>query len=85
MEIGLRELSHTIEIQIQDTGIGIPKENLHQIWQRFYRVEKSRSREYGGAGLGLAICRRIVELHGGSIHVDSTVGEGSTFTISLPK
>lgn len=85
VEIGLRELSHTIEIQIQDTGIGIPKENLHQIWQRFYRVEKSRSREYGGAGLGLAICRRIVELHGGSIQVESTVGEGSTFTISLPK
>lgn len=74
-----------IELRIKDTGRGIPKDKLSYIWQRFFRVEKSRSREHGGAGLGLSICKRIVDLHNGSIRVISEVGKGSTFIVSLPK
>jgi signal transduction histidine kinase len=66
-------------IAIQDTGTGIASEDLPHIFDRFYRGEKSRSREFGGAGFGLAICKQIVEDHGGSIWVDSKIGEGTTF------
>jgi signal transduction histidine kinase len=71
-------------IQIQDTGIGIPDSELPHIWRRFYRVEKSRSRDYGGAGLGLSIAKRIIELHDGTITVNSKEGIGTTFLIRLP-
>ncbi|MBN2981759.1 sensor histidine kinase [Cohnella algarum] len=71
-------------IEIRDTGIGIPKDQLALIWRRFYRVEKSRSRDHGGAGLGLSIARRIVELHQGTIEVISEEGKGTTFTIRIP-
>ncbi|WP_274649686.1 two-component system histidine kinase PnpS [Paenibacillus humicola] len=73
-----------IRISISDTGIGIPKKDLPRIFERFYRVDKARSRSSGGTGLGLSIVKHLVELHGGSISVDSTVGIGSTFTIELP-
>lgn len=71
-------------VTIQDTGEGIPQEHLDHIFERFYRVDKSRSRNEGGAGLGLAICQRIIELHEGSIEVTSKFGEGSTFSVSIP-
>jgi len=71
-------------IRIQDTGIGIPDSELPHIWRRFYRVEKSRSRDYGGAGLGLSIAKRIIELHDGTITVNSKEGIGTTFLIRLP-
>ena len=71
-------------IAVQDTGIGIPKEHLKRIFERFYRVDKSRARSEGGVGLGLAISRRIAEVHGGRIEVESEVGVGSTFTVFLP-
>jgi heavy metal sensor kinase len=73
--------SHT---SVRDSGIGIPQEHLPYIFNSFYRVDKSRSREDGGAGLGLAICKRIAELHGGKISVTSKVGAGSTFTVEIP-
>jgi len=71
-------------VRIRDTGIGIPPEDLEQLFERFYRVNKDRSRATGGSGLGLAISKQIVEMHGGGISVDSEVGQGSTFLIHLP-
>jgi signal transduction histidine kinase len=72
------------EIVVQDTGIGIPPEGLPRIFERFYRVDPARSREAGGAGLGLCIAKTIAEAHGGRIEVQSTPGAGSTFTLVLP-
>ena len=73
-----------IKISVEDTGIGIPKEHLARIFERFYRVDKARSRELGGTGLGLAIVKHIVEAHGGVVQVDSVLDKGSTFTLILP-
>jgi signal transduction histidine kinase len=71
-------------IEIKDTGIGIPPEDLPNIFDRFYRVDKARTRQQGGSGLGLSIAKSIAKAHGGEIHVKSVVGEGTTFTILLP-
>lgn len=71
-------------IQVEDSGIGISKEDQKRIFDRFYRVDKSRSREQGGSGLGLAMVKKIIESHGGKITVDSIPGAGSTFEIYLP-
>lgn len=73
-----------IKIQIIDKGIGIPEEDLTHIFERFYTVDKARSRSLGGAGLGLSIVQTIIEKHSGKITVESTLGKGSTFTIFLP-
>ncbi len=72
-------------IEISDNGIGIPKEDAEKIFDRFYRVDKARARESGGTGLGLAIVKSVVESHGGTISVESDVGEGTRFIISIPK
>jgi heavy metal sensor kinase len=71
-------------VAITDTGVGIPAEDIPFIFERFYRVDKARSRADGGSGLGLAICRHIAEAHGGKIEVQSQVGAGSTFSVRLP-
>ena len=72
-------------IEISDNGIGIPKDDAEKIFERFYRVDKARARETGGTGLGLAIAKSVVESHGGTVSVDSTLGEGTRFIISIPK
>lgn len=72
-----------IIIEIKDTGIGIPKQDLPKIWERFYRVDKSRTRKTGGSGLGLYLVKQIVEAHGGNIIVNSIENKGTTFTIYL--
>ena len=69
---------------VRDTGVGIPEEDAKHIFDRFYRVDKARSRETGGTGLGLSIVRQMVQLHRGEIKVDSVFGKGSTFTVTLP-
>jgi two-component system, OmpR family, phosphate regulon sensor histidine kinase PhoR len=73
-----------LRIIVQDHGIGIPKEHLSRLFERFYRVDKARSRELGGTGLGLAIVKHIAHAHGGRVSVDSTFGKGSTFSLHLP-
>ncbi len=72
-------------VRVSDTGIGIPKKYLGRIFERFYRVDKARSKETGGTGLGLSIVRHIAENHGGRVAVESIPGEGSTFTVCLPR
>lgn len=72
------------EISVRDDGIGIPDKDRPRIFERFYRVDKARSRELGGTGLGLAIVKHIIIVHRGSIRVDSELGKGSTFTLSIP-
>lgn len=71
-------------LEVSDTGIGIPPEDLPHIFDRFYRVDKARGRAQGGSGLGLAIAKWIVQVHGGTLKVESSVGEGTTFRITLP-
>jgi len=73
-----------VTVSVQDEGIGIPQEHLPRLFERFYRVDKARSRERGGTGLGLAIVKHIAQVHGGQVSVVSTLGEGSTFTLHLP-
>jgi signal transduction histidine kinase len=73
-----------LTISVKDTGIGIPPESLDRIFDRFYRVDKARSRQQGGHGLGLSIAKWIVDAHGGNIHVQSEVGKGSEFIVKIP-
>jgi two-component system phosphate regulon sensor histidine kinase PhoR len=72
-------------VSVADTGVGIPSPNLPRIFERFYRVDTARTREQGGTGLGLSIVKHIIQLHGGSITVESLPAKGSTFTFNLKK
>ena len=79
----LEAIGETVRITVEDNGIGISKEDLNRIYERFYRVDKSRSRHAGGSGLGLAIVKHIIEAHGQSIQVQSTLNKGTSFTFEL--
>lgn len=83
--IDAEERSSTVVLRVRDTGMGIPEEALDRLFERFYRVDKARSRHSGGTGLGLAIVKHLVESHDGKIYVKSVEGAGSTFTVELPK
>lgn len=85
MDVSVEEDETSLTARIEDTGVGIPEEDLPQLFERFYRVNKDRSRSTGGSGLGLAIAKEIVAMHGGEISVESRVGVGSSFRIQLPK
>jgi signal transduction histidine kinase len=73
-----------VTISVLDDGPGIPEEDLTRVFERFYRVDKSRTRDPGGTGLGLAIVKHLVELHGGDVRVENRPGRGARFTITLP-
>lgn len=79
------ELLESVKVTVSDTGIGIAREDQERIFDRFYRVDKARSREHGGSGLGLSICKWIAEAHQGAIYVESEVGRGSSFIVKLPR
>jgi two-component system phosphate regulon sensor histidine kinase PhoR len=82
--LGARSVSHAVEFAVQDFGAGIASEHLPRLFERFYRVDKARSRESGGTGLGLAIAKHIMLAHGGSIRAESELAHGSTFLFTLP-
>ena len=84
MHLSLEPKGESAVITVQDSGVGIAEEEQGKIFERFYRVDKARSREQGGAGLGLAIAQWIVTQHGGSIGVESRPGDGATFRVELP-
>jgi len=83
--IGSRYVSEGVEFFVKDTGIGIPEESLPRLFERFYRVDKGRSRQMGGTGLGLSIVKHIVERHSGKVSVRSVLGEGSEFSFVIPE
>lgn len=85
-EIAIRAVpaGERVELRVEDTGYGIPPGDLGHVFERFYRVEKARSREAGGTGLGLSIVKHIVGLHGGEVRAESTFGKGTTIAIQLP-
>ena len=78
------EIRVTDKILVEDTGEGIPAQHLGRLFERFYRVDRARSREMGGTGLGLAIVKHLARAHGGEVIVTSELGKGTTFTIELP-
>lgn len=84
VDVSVSEEGEWAVFTVKDTGIGIPEESIEHLFERFYRVDKARSRSTGGTGLGLSITEKLINLHGGSIEVRSKLGEGSTFTVQLP-
>jgi two-component system sensor histidine kinase SenX3 len=84
VEIGAEIVGDRVALVVRDHGIGIPTRDLERIFERFYRVDRARSRETGGTGLGLAIVRHVAQAHGGDVTVESREGEGSTFTLQVP-
>jgi two-component system sensor histidine kinase SenX3 len=84
IEVAVEPTDTTVELRVSDDGLGIPSRDLPRIFERFYRVDRARSRETGGTGLGLAIVKHVAENHGGTVSVESELGAGSTFTVRLP-
>src|SRR5262249_50934820 len=84
IEIGVAERLGRVRVSVADTGIGIPEQDSSRIFERFYRVDRARSRALGGTGLGLSIVKHLVQAMGGEISVKSELGKGSTFSFTLP-
>lgn len=85
LKIEVREQGDTVEIKVSDTGLGIPRDQLQMIFEPFFTTKRPDEYGRGGTGLGLSVCRQIIEQHHGRIRVESVVGKGSTFTVKLPK
>ena len=83
--VGIKEFENKVQVSVKDQGYGIPEKDLGRIFERFYRVDKARSREAGGSGLGLSIVKHIIDKHGETITVNSKEGEGTTFRFTLNK
>jgi two-component system sensor histidine kinase SenX3 len=84
VQVRARRVDDWVEISVTDQGVGIPQRDLDRVFERFYRVDRARSRSTGGTGLGLAIVRHVASNHGGDVSVTSVEGEGSTFVLRLP-
>jgi signal transduction histidine kinase len=82
--LGFQTVPDAVRVTVSDTGIGVPAEHLQRVFDPFFQVDNSSTREYGGTGLGLSIVKRFVEAHGGTAWVESEVGKGSAFSITLP-
>jgi two-component system phosphate regulon sensor histidine kinase PhoR len=78
------DIDGSLFVEVRDTGAGIAPEHIPRLTERFYRVDRSRSRESGGTGLGLAIVKHVMQRHGGNLHISSEVGQGSCFKLVLP-
>jgi PAS domain S-box-containing protein len=84
ISVALTQIDQSVELRIRDTGVGIPAQEISRLFDRFHRIENTRSRTHEGSGIGLALVLELVKLHGGSVRVESVLGEGSTFIVSLP-
>ena len=82
--VSIRQVELCAVLTVKDTGIGIPEASKERIFERFYRVDKSRSKDVGGTGLGLSIVKHAVLIHGGKIEMDSEIGKGTTFVVTIP-
>ncbi len=85
VRLALARVNGNARLEITDTGSGISAEHLSRIFDRFYRVDRARSSQHGGAGLGLSICRMIADCHGGSIDMSSTPNEGTSVVVTIPE
>ncbi|MBU2437138.1 MAG: ATP-binding protein, partial [Candidatus Omnitrophica bacterium] len=83
--ISTKEKNEFVQVDVSDTGVGISDKDLPRLFERFYRVDKARSRELGGTGLGLSIVKHIVSAHHGEVSVKSVLGQSSTFSFTIPK
>jgi signal transduction histidine kinase len=83
--LAIKSTEEMVTLAVSDTGPGIPAEDQPRVFERFYRVDRGRSRDSGGTGLGLALVRHVVERNGGSVTLKSTLGAGSTFTLRVPR
>src|SRR6185437_10083496 len=84
IRVALRPSGENVELEVSDTGTGIPESELLHLFERFHRVKGARGRSYEGSGIGLALVQELAKLHGGTVRVKSEVGQGSTFTVSIP-
>jgi two-component system sensor histidine kinase SenX3 len=84
VQVRVRTEPDWVDIDVEDHGLGIPQRDRERVFERFYRVDRARSRDTGGTGLGLAIVRHVASNHAGEVQLQTEVGEGSTFTLRLP-
>jgi DNA-binding NtrC family response regulator/signal transduction histidine kinase len=84
VNVTLKSADNAAELQVRDTGVGIPEDQRTRVFERFHRIEGTKARTYEGTGIGLALVQELIRLHGGQVRVESTIGAGSTFTVSIP-